>query len=334
MFRLSSCEDNAIVSPNSLSKGKVPLAPRSGPAMSGSSSPNLPCTSGALEVSEHSSSINKFHSTSGSNNRKRPLPTGSPSMAQWVGQRPQKISRTRRANLVSPVSTHDEVKMSSEGCSPSDLGARETSIGTNGSLLARNDKHFRVKHEHVSSPARLSESEESGAGENLESRLKGKGSGSFVADERGVNSVHNAVPSVLFTKKNKVINKEKIGDGVHRQGRSGRGSLVSRASISPMGEKLDTPAKPPRSTRLASEKNGRYKINFCAVGMEVSLSFSLSLWKKKSLLLYIQFVYIHFSVSQGVLKRNCQIARPSIVLGIRQLAVPWIWLVSSRSNPF
>ncbi|KAF5446282.1 hypothetical protein F2P56_031919 [Juglans regia] len=254
--KLSSCEDNAIVSPNSLSKGKVPLAPRSGPAMSGSSSPNLPCTSGALEVSERPPSINKFHSTSGSNNRKRPLPTGSPSMAQWVGQRPQKISRTRRANLVSPVSTHDEVKMSSEGCSPSDLGARATSIGTNGSLLARNDKHFRVKREHVSSPARLSESEESGAGENLESRLKGKGSGSFVADERGVNSVQNAVPSVLFTKKNKVINKEKTGDGVHRQGRSGRGSLVSRVSISPMGEKLDTLAKPPRSTRLASEKNG------------------------------------------------------------------------------
>lgn len=262
VFRLSTSEDDSIVSPNPLTKGKAPRAPRSSPVMAGSSSPNLPCTSGELEVCEQPPSLNKFHSASGANNRKRPVPSGSPSapMAQWVGQRPQKISRTRRTNLVSPVSGRDELQTLSEVCLPSDLGARVTSVGTNGLLLARNGiKHFRVKHENVSSPARLSESEESGAGEHLESRSKDKGSGSFEVDKKAVNSVQNVVPSVLFTEKIKVLNKGETGDGKRKQGRSGRGSSVSRASISPMREKLETPAstKPPRCTKPASEKNGR-----------------------------------------------------------------------------
>ncbi|XP_059433705.1 uncharacterized protein LOC132166876 isoform X4 [Corylus avellana] len=259
--KLTTCEGDSIVSPNPLTKGKAPRAPRSSPVMAGSSSPNLPCTSGEHEVCEQPPSIKKFHSASGANNRKCPVPSGSPShpMAQWGGQRTQKNSRTRRTNLVSPVSGRDEPQTSSEACLPSDLGARVTSVGTNGLLLARNGiKHFRVKHEKVSSPARLSESEESGAGENLESRSKDKGSGSFEVDKRAVNSVQNVVPSVLFTEKIKVLNKGETRDGKRKQGRTGRGSSVSRASISPMREKLETPAstKPPRCTKPASEKNG------------------------------------------------------------------------------
>ncbi|KAK4593328.1 hypothetical protein RGQ29_017447 [Quercus rubra] len=220
--------------------------------------------SGVPEVCEQPTSISKFHSVNGTNNRKRPVPTGSssPPMAQWVGQRPQKISRTRRTNLVSPVSSNDEVQISSEGGLPSDLCARVTSIGSNGSnglLLARNGiKQFRVKHEHVSSPARLSESEETGASENLESRLNDKGLGKFEVDEKAINSLQNVVPPILFTKKNKALNKEETGDGVRRQGRSGRGTSVSRAINSPITEKLETSAstKPPRSTRPSSEKSG------------------------------------------------------------------------------
>lgn len=276
MFRLSACEDDYTVTQNPLTKGNAPRMPRSSPVMAGNASPNLPCTSGANEVCDHPPSINKFLSVSGSNNRKRPLPTGSssPAMAQWVGQRPQKSSRSRRANVVSPVSSHDEVQISAESC---DLGARVTSIGTNGLLPARNGiKNFKVKHEHVSSPARFSESEESGASENLGSRLKDKGSRSFEVDERGVNSTESGVPSVLFIKKNKLPKKEEIGDGVHKQGRSVRGASVSRASISPMREKLDTPTstKPLRSTRPASEKNGR-----CRTSLPLGSYFALRLFR-------------------------------------------------------
>lgn len=263
MFRLNSCEDNSIVSPYPLTKGKAPRAPRSSPVMAGSSSPNLPRGSGVPEVCEQPTSISKFHSVNGTNNRKRPVPTGSssPPMAQWVGQRPQKISRTRRTNLVSPVSSNDEVQTSSEGGLPSDLGAKVTSTGSSGLLVARNGiKQFRVKHEHVSSPARLSESEETGASENLESKLNDKGLGKFEVDEKAINSLQNVVPPILFTKKNKSLNKEETGDGVRRQGRSGRGTSVSRAISSPITEKLETSAstKPPRSTRPSSEKSGRY----------------------------------------------------------------------------
>ncbi|XP_057979002.1 uncharacterized protein LOC131165336 isoform X2 [Malania oleifera] len=253
-------EDNHVTSPGSVMKGKASRAPRTGPVMAANSSPNFPRATGALEGWEQPQNVNKVHSVGGTSNRKRPMPTrsSSPPMAQWVGQRPQKISRTRRANLVSPVSNHDELQMSSEGCPPTDFGARITSNVTNGSHLAKSvangTQQFKVKLENVSSPARLSESEESGAGEN---RLKEKGMGNCEGEERAANAVQNVGP-VLASQKNKTLSKEETGDGVRRQGRTGRGSSFSRASISPMREKLETPAtmKPLRSTRPSTDKNG------------------------------------------------------------------------------
>lgn len=267
MFRSTIREDNQILSPNPLLKGKAARAPRSGPVAAGNSSPNFPRTSGTPEGWEQAASVNKIHSVSGANNRKRPMPTGSssPPMAQWVGQRPQKISRNRRANLLPPVSNNDEVQTSSEGRSPSDLGARITSFGTNGSVLSRGvangSQQLRVKSENILSPARLSESEESGAVENRESRLKEKGPGSGEVDDRAANAVQNAGPSILVTKKSKIIIKEETNnDGVRRQGRSGRGSSFSRASNSPMREKLESvaSAKPPKSTKPGFERSSRW----------------------------------------------------------------------------
>lgn len=264
MFRLNSREDNQIPSSNPLIKGKASRATRSGPVVAGNLSPNFPRPSGSLEGWEQTANVNKIHSVNGTNNRNRPMPTGSssPPMAQWVGQRPQKSSRTRRANLVSPVSNHDEVQISPEGCSPSDLGNKLTFPTTNGSLgrgMSNGAQHIRAKHDNISSPARLSESEESGACENRESRLKEKGIGSSEVEDRGVNAFQNTVPSTLLTKKSKITIKEETGDSVRRQGRSGRGSSFPRVSISPVKEKLENLAagKPLKSTRLGSERSGR-----------------------------------------------------------------------------
>lgn len=253
-------EDNNAVTPIPIIKGKASRGPRTGP-VAANSSINFPRTSGSLEGWEQSPSVNKIHSTAAPNNRKRPMPTGSSSspMAQWGGQRPQKISRTRRANLVSPVSNNDEVQMSSEGCTP-DFSARMASTGNSGLVLARGtgigSQHSKVKLENVSSPSRLSESEESGAGEN---RSKEKGMGSCETEEKSVNGIQNVGPSVLLAKKNKILIKEEIGDGVRRQGRSGRGLAFSRASMSPVREKFENPTstKPLRSARPGSDKNGR-----------------------------------------------------------------------------
>lgn len=264
LFRLNVREDSQIPSPTPVTKGKASRAPRNGPITASNSSPSFPRTSGTPEGWEQPATVNKNHSINGAINRKRPMPTGSasPPMAQWVGQRPQKISRTRRSNLVSPVSNHDELQIPSEGYSPSDAGARLNSFGTNGLLQksVSNCAHqIRVKQEIVSSPARLSESEESGAGENRESRLKEKGPGGGEVDDRAVTAVQNTGSSLLPTKKNKLLNKEEIGVGVRRQGRSGRGSSISRASTVATREKLETPAstKPLKSMRPGSERNGR-----------------------------------------------------------------------------
>ena len=269
--------------------------------MAANSSLSFPRTSGALEGWEQPLSVNKTHSISATNNRKRPMPTGSssPPMAQWGGQRPQKISRTRRANLVSPVSNHDEVQISSEGCTP-DFGARMASTGNSGSLFARGvgngSQHGKMKLENVSSPARLSESEESGAGEN---RSKEKGMSNCEAEERSVNGIQNAGSSVLIAKKNKILIKEDIGDGVRRQGRSGRGSAFSRACISPMREKFENPTttKPLRSARPGSDKNGRC----CVLSSDSGNKFMFLTFINYHYYHTYIIVYLLISASQAVL---------------------------------
>ncbi|XP_065870309.1 uncharacterized protein [Euphorbia lathyris] len=260
--KLNFLEDNHTVSPSSVLKGKASRTPRTGCVTTTNSSPNFSRSSAPTDGWEQLPSMTKVNSFGGASNCKRTIPAGpsSPPMAQWVGQRPQKISRTRRANVVSPVSNHDEVQISSEGGQgyPSDF--RLTSVGCNGSLLAKDiangNQLAKVKHERVFSPARLSESEESGVGANHEGRPKQKGISNGI-EERSENT--NIGPSAVLMKKNKIYNGEDTGDGLRRQGRMGRGASVSRSNISPLREKLESPAasaKPIRNMKLVSEKNG------------------------------------------------------------------------------
>ncbi|OVA06005.1 hypothetical protein BVC80_1707g111 [Macleaya cordata] len=253
-------EDNQVGSASPVTKGKASRAPRTGSSVVHSST-NFLRAPGALDGWEQQPpSLNKVQAVSGPNNRKRPLPTGSssPSMAQWASQRAQKISRTRRANLVSPVPNHDEAQISPDGFPVADIGGRLTSNEANGSLLPRgvshNTQQLKMKLENVPSPARLSESEESGAGEN---KLKEKGIDNDEIEDKAVNALQKVGSLIPPTKKNKMLINEEIGDGVRRQGRSGRGSSLSRASAPPLREKLENPAiaKPLQSTRLGSDKN-------------------------------------------------------------------------------
>ncbi|XP_044461727.1 uncharacterized protein LOC123193031 isoform X2 [Mangifera indica] len=260
--KLNIREDNLLVSNGLLTKVKASRPPRTGPVMAPKSSPNIPRPFIA-DGWEQPPNMNKINSVGGASNRKRPLSAGSssPPITQWGGQRPQKTSRSRRANLVSPVSNLDESQTSSEGCTPADLGARMPTIASNRLLIARGMSNgtpqYKVKQEMVSSPARLSESEESGAGENRVGRLKERGVGSGEVEER-TTSVHSGGPSLLLTKKNKALNNEEIGDGVRRQGRSGRSSSYSRSNISPLREKLEnsSSSKLLKSSRPGSDKNG------------------------------------------------------------------------------
>lgn len=223
-------EDIPVGSPNTVIKGKVSRAPRTGSVMGLDSSPNTQPSSGSFQ----GSSIQP--------------------MARWVGQRPHKNSRTRRANLVSPVSNHAEAQISSQSFVTTDFSAKTSAVGTNGSLMPssvdNNSLKFKRQLENVSSPFGLSESEESGAGE---SKLKEKGIDNV---EVALTANRKAGPFVVPTKKNKILSNE-IGDGVRRQGRSGRGSSLTRPEIPSMREKLEnlSMTKPLQSVRPSSEKN-------------------------------------------------------------------------------
>ncbi|KAL2943109.1 Guanine nucleotide-binding protein-like alpha-11 subunit [Bienertia sinuspersici] len=255
--KLNMREDPSVFSPSSVTKGKASRALRNGSASVGNSSPSFSRMSGAVEDWEQSVNVNKVHPLAGVNNRKRPLPTesSSPPMAQWGGQRPQKISRNRRTNIVSPTSNPDEVQMSSEGCTP-DFSTR-ISGAVNGfpvRNIMSSSQQLKAKLDNAPSPARLSESEENSAADN---RLKDKEVGGSEMDDKSLNSHQHIGPGV-FPKKNKLLVKGEIGDGVRRQGRSGRGSLLPKGGISPFREKLENSsmAKPVRNARPGSEKNG------------------------------------------------------------------------------
>ncbi|KAK9735169.1 hypothetical protein RND81_04G188200 [Saponaria officinalis] len=258
--KLNIREEPHLFSPSSITKGKASRAHRRGPGSVGNSSPNFSRMAGTPEDCQQPLNVNKVHSLAGVNNRKRPLPTdsSSPPMAQWGGQRPQKISRNRRTNIVSPTSNPDEVQIPAEGCPTPDFSTR-ISGGMNGPLPVRNimssSQQLKAKLESAKSPARLSESEENSGVEN---RLKDKVlCGGADIDDKGTNDHQNASPG-FFTKKSKLLVKDEIGDGARIKGRSGRGSSFSKGNISPLREKPDSPAvaKPARSSRPGSEKNG------------------------------------------------------------------------------
>ncbi|XP_024990144.1 uncharacterized protein LOC112524526 isoform X2 [Cynara cardunculus var. scolymus] len=244
--------------PSPVAKSKASRTARTGSMVAASSSRGIPYVPGTLGSWQNATDEDKILSNDGNNNRKRAMPLGSSSapMAQWVGQRPQKMSRARRANLVSPVTNQDEKHLSFESCSPSDVGARLVSNVTNGSPISRNatsgPPKLMVKLDNVQSPLRLSESEESVGGE---SRLKDK---EMEISEADAIVVQNTGSSVTLAKKKKPLINEESGNGVWRQGRSGRGPLIARSSNSPMGNRLDNAAtpKPLQRSKTGCKKNG------------------------------------------------------------------------------
>ncbi|CAN6438920.1 unnamed protein product [Victoria cruziana] len=250
-------DGNQVGSPSSIAKLKASRAPRTGSGAPVNSAANFPRTGGALEGWEQSASLNKAQGISGLNNRKRPLSARSSSpVTQWGGQRPQKISRVaRRTNLVPPVPNRDEAPLPTNGFANSDTGARLISVDANFSghpkRASNISQHFKLKVENISSPAGFSESEDSGAVDK--SKEKGRISGE--PEDRAVGSIQKATSLLLTSKKNKVVTKEEIGDGVRRQGRSGRGPASSRSCLPLSKEKLDNASNPKhRSARPIADK--------------------------------------------------------------------------------
>ncbi|TXG61608.1 hypothetical protein EZV62_012971 [Acer yangbiense] len=187
----------------------------------------------------------------GANNRKRTTSarSSSPPVAHWAGQR-QKISRTaRRTNFVPIVSNNDETPVLDAS---SDVAANEVGLGYAKRLAGNSPQQVKLKGDTLTSAA-LSESEESGAADN---RSKDKGRKSDEIDEKTGQNVQKMSTLVLTSRKNKLVSGEDLGDGVRRQGRTGRGFTSTRSAMPMTVEKLGNvgTAKQLRTARLGFDK--------------------------------------------------------------------------------
>ncbi|CAE5989987.1 unnamed protein product [Arabidopsis arenosa] len=227
--------------------------PRSGSGLPPKLSPGLHNTPSPIEW-DISGCTNKPPTLSAVTHRKRMTSnrSSSPPVTQWASQRPQKISRiARRTTLVPIVSSNDEVPYSDN---ISDAGCSETGFGFHKRSPAASPQ-LKLKGESSFSTAALSESEESGPPE-IKSKDKGKQSDE-VDGKAAQNIPRVSIPALQSRKSNKPAAGEEIGDGVRRQGRTGRGFSSTR-SLNPNGvDKLKNvgTAKHLRSARPIFDKS-------------------------------------------------------------------------------
>ncbi|XP_009603745.1 uncharacterized protein [Nicotiana tomentosiformis] len=230
-------------SPTSSTKmNSAARAPRSVSGVSPKLSPLVQQASAANDW-EVSHCTSRYPSAVGTGNRKRTpsMRSSSPPVAQWASQRPQKISRpARRANFPI-VHKNDEI--------PS-LDSTSDVLSNGRRLSGSSPQQVKLKSDHFSSAA--SESEESGA---AEIKSKDRSNRSDEVDEKA--GVHVQKMSLLLPpKKSKRASGEDHGDGIRRQGRTGRGFTSTRTPIPLMVGKLGVvgTAKQLRSSRHSLDK--------------------------------------------------------------------------------
>ena len=258
IFRANVRDELNSASPISNPKGSPSVrGPRSGTGVLPKSSPVIHRSTVSNDW-EINACTNKPPSGVGGNNRKRMASarSSSPPVAHWAGQRPQKISRTaRRSNLVPIVSNNDETPALD---SPSDVTSNDIGLGFAKRMSGSSPQQVKIKGDPLSS-AGLSESEESGA---AETKSRDKGKKSDEVDEKAVQNVQKVSTLVLSSRKNKLVTGEDLGDGVRRQGRTGRGFTSTRSMMPMTVEKIGNvgTAKQLRSARHGFDKSERFNI--------------------------------------------------------------------------
>lgn len=258
MLRTNVRDDFNSASPTSNTKMNASVrAPRSGSGVAPKLSPVVH-RANVQNDWELSNCTNKPPAAVGVNNRKRMASTrsSSPPVAHWASQRPQKISRTaRRTNLVPIVSSNDETPNLDTG---SDVTSNDIGLGFAKRLPGSSPQQVKLKSDPLSS-ATLSESEESGA---VETKSRDKSRKSDEIDEKAGQNVQKVSSLVQPSRKNKPVAGEELGDGVRRQGRTGRGFTSTRSLMPMTVEKLGNvgTAKQLRSARLGFDKTERSNI--------------------------------------------------------------------------
>ncbi|KAL1825365.1 hypothetical protein ACET3Z_012143 [Daucus carota] len=186
----------------------------------------------------------------GASNRKRTPSTqsSSPPVAQWASHRPQKMSRTaRRTNLVPIIPSNDETTSLD---TISDAAGSENGLGFPRRVSGNSPQQAKLKGDVL--PTATLENEESGAAETKSSKSKK----SDDLDDKSGKKIQKLSPLLLPPRKNKVASREDLGDGIRRQGRTGRG-FTSTRSLAPLTtEKYGNmgTAKQLRSAKLGFDK--------------------------------------------------------------------------------
>ncbi|XP_021716364.1 uncharacterized protein LOC110684251 isoform X2 [Chenopodium quinoa] len=250
--RSNAKQGTSTGTPAAVIKGKISRAPRTGSVMAVNSSSDVQASSEGCEGWEQPTSTNKVISLDLMQNSHRAA-SSSYMLGQWVGQRQQKSSRSRRTNVVSPVSNNDEGQISTVKLSPV-IGAKFSQNGSVGCLESvdshNNNLKSKIKVESMPSPGLISEGEDS---KDLELKLEEKGTDCSDVVLTGKGKMR----SFIFpTKRNKNVPIENVGDGMRRQGRTVRGLSLSSPGLSPPEPKLEnvSTAKRIQSTRPGSEK--------------------------------------------------------------------------------
>lgn len=228
--------------------------PRSSSGVAPKLSPvvNSPTVSNDWEISNCTT---KSSVAVGAQSRKRTA-SGRSSSPPVCWPRPQKISRTaRRRNFVPSVPSNDET---SPMDTSSDVVGNEVGLGFPRRMASSSPQPVRLKAEPLSSTP-LSEGEDGGAAE-FKSRDKTKKSDEV--DEKSGHSVQKISTIVSSSRKNKLIPRDDLGDGIRRQGRSGRGVTSSRSLLPVSSEKLgnEDTAQQLKSTKLGLDRTERHDI--------------------------------------------------------------------------
>ncbi|XP_019455045.1 PREDICTED: uncharacterized protein LOC109356163 isoform X1 [Lupinus angustifolius] len=243
-------DEFSSASPTSVTKAYASIrAPRSGSGVAPKLSPVIHRAAVPNDW-ELSNCTTKLPAGVGNNKRKRvsSARSSSPPVVHW--QRPQKSSRTaRRTNKIPIDSNNVEAPFLD---ADTDVAGNDIGLGF-PKRLAGSYHQIKLKGDFSSSTA-LSESEESGS---AEAKPREKGRKSEEIDQKAGKNVQKVSNLVLPTRKNKLVSGEEHGDGVRRQGRTGRGFSAARSLMPMTSEKLRNigTAKQLRSARLGFENN-------------------------------------------------------------------------------
>ncbi|KAG0599006.1 hypothetical protein M758_12G119500 [Ceratodon purpureus] len=274
-------DEGRPASPGIVPKAKGARAPRSNLVAGGNQSAQMGRSSPFGDVREKASvtSPAKPQVPSGPTNRKRAAPSrsSSPPVASWGSSRPQKMARARRVNVMPPVSISVPARDEANGVEEAGPGLREGSGpvatpssrpslgggGGGGSSAKRGGGQGvpPAKAERSMASVGPVESEE-----YMEEGQKMKGRRKKQEDEDGEQRVSGASERsgsvAVATSRGGVLGggeESGGGDGVRRQGRTGRGPVTARvAAVSCALEKAEvaTPnVKPTRIGRATETKS-------------------------------------------------------------------------------